>query len=194
MPLAFESESHGPIAFGFFNIETDMLLLEHYFFFASDFCRGVARLAVSQPKRYYKKLWEIYDIPVRDIGDLQGAISGIHLIGFIGEVYENFAFPHQPEGFKQNPDGFLTRPVIEKIVTRYGEERATPFKVDGKKERVAIGEYRFTFAGFHALLRYVWRGGYPRWKDEIRPEYVLKMKTAIEKSQWPLFKDLKFEI
>ena len=28
MPLAFESLSHGTIAFGFFNIDSDMLLLE----------------------------------------------------------------------------------------------------------------------------------------------------------------------
>jgi hypothetical protein len=28
MPLAFESINHGTIAFGFFNIESDMLLLD----------------------------------------------------------------------------------------------------------------------------------------------------------------------
>ena len=28
MPLAFESLSHGTIAFGFFNIESDLLLLD----------------------------------------------------------------------------------------------------------------------------------------------------------------------
>jgi len=38
MPLAFDSSSHGKIAFGFFNIETDMLLLENYFIFATQFC------------------------------------------------------------------------------------------------------------------------------------------------------------
>lgn len=37
MPLAFESISHGTLPFGFFNIESDMLLLDHYFFFASDY-------------------------------------------------------------------------------------------------------------------------------------------------------------
>jgi hypothetical protein len=31
MPLAFDTLSHGKIAFGFFNIESDMLLLEQYF-------------------------------------------------------------------------------------------------------------------------------------------------------------------
>jgi hypothetical protein len=36
MPLAFESESHGTIAFGFFNIESDVLLLDRYFFFTTD--------------------------------------------------------------------------------------------------------------------------------------------------------------
>jgi hypothetical protein len=34
MPLAFESLSHGIIAFGFFNIESDMLILDRYFLFA----------------------------------------------------------------------------------------------------------------------------------------------------------------
>ena len=33
MPLTFDSLSHGKVAFGFFNIESDMLLLDHYFFF-----------------------------------------------------------------------------------------------------------------------------------------------------------------
>ena len=32
MPLSFSSTTHGNIAFGFFNIESDMLLLENYFF------------------------------------------------------------------------------------------------------------------------------------------------------------------
>ena len=41
MPLEFQSISHGKIAFGFFNIETDMILLGHYFLFARDFGWGV---------------------------------------------------------------------------------------------------------------------------------------------------------
>jgi len=42
MLLAFDSTSHGRIAFGFFNIESDMLLLDHYFSFASDFCSALS--------------------------------------------------------------------------------------------------------------------------------------------------------
>ena len=34
MPLAFKSLSHETIAFGFFNIESDMLILDRYFLFA----------------------------------------------------------------------------------------------------------------------------------------------------------------
>jgi hypothetical protein len=37
VPLEFESINHGRIAFGLFNIETDMILLNHYFLFAKDF-------------------------------------------------------------------------------------------------------------------------------------------------------------
>jgi len=45
MPLVFESLSHGKIAFGFFNIKTDMILLEHYFLFARGFCRSLPEAA-----------------------------------------------------------------------------------------------------------------------------------------------------
>ena len=47
MPLSFKSESHGDIAFGFFNIESDMLLLENYFFFADKFCEWMTQMASS---------------------------------------------------------------------------------------------------------------------------------------------------
>ena len=45
MPLAFESLSHRTIAFGFFNIESDMLLLDRYFLFAEDFCCYLKNIA-----------------------------------------------------------------------------------------------------------------------------------------------------
>ncbi len=45
MPLAFDSLSHGIVAFGFFNIESDMLILEQYFFFATEFCDYITRIA-----------------------------------------------------------------------------------------------------------------------------------------------------
>ena len=45
MPLSFESMSHGTIAFGFFNIESDMLLCDRYFFFADDFCVKIGQMA-----------------------------------------------------------------------------------------------------------------------------------------------------
>ncbi len=45
MPLSFRSESHGDIAFGFFNIESDMLLLENFFFFADVFCKKMIEIS-----------------------------------------------------------------------------------------------------------------------------------------------------
>ncbi len=52
MPLEFQSLSHGPIAFGFFNIESDMLLLEHYFFFASEFCKYISDLSERKEAQF----------------------------------------------------------------------------------------------------------------------------------------------
>jgi hypothetical protein len=66
-----------------------------------------------------------------------------------------------------------------------------PFSVFKGTREVAIGQYRFTRDVFHELIRYVWQGGYPRWKDEIRPDYVVGMKDKIRQAGGNLlFKDL----
>jgi len=193
MPLAFESLSHGTIAFGFFNIESDLLLLEHYFFFADDFCgmiEEMSRAGKGEPAEY-----ELpgYDLDYRVIGDLHGAIAGTRLTGFIGEIYKLFPFPSQMEAFKQDPEGFKTRRVVEEVVEKFGRKVEIPVRVMVKERRVGIGEYLFSFEGFHALLNYVWRGGYPRWKGERRPDYVLEMASAVGKSESPVFKGMTFE-
>ena len=116
MPLEFESISHGPIAFGFFNIETDLILLNHYFLFAEDFCHSVSSIAEGQINGTYKASWNIYLFELREkIGNLMGAIHGVDHSGFIGEVYRHFPFPKKRTEFKQKPDGFKRRPEIEEI-------------------------------------------------------------------------------
>ena len=103
MPLAFESLSHGTIAFGFFNIESDMLLMDQYFFFVDDFCSNVEKIAAAPFDRAYEEIWQIYQISdPHQIGDLNGAIHGVRYVGFLGEVYRRFPFPEKPEDFKQN--------------------------------------------------------------------------------------------
>jgi hypothetical protein len=46
---------------------------------------------------------------------------------------------------------------------------------------------------FQELVKYVWRGGYPRWKDELRPDYVLAMKDKIEGHRQGLFEKIQFD-
>jgi hypothetical protein len=192
MPLAFESLSHGQIAFGFFNIETDMILLEHYFLFAEDFCRYLCE-AVEKGKGSFKTVWEVYRIERENIGNLMGAIHGIDLRGFLGEVYKLFPFPKKEEEFKQNPDGYKNRTVVEILIQRYAERTRVSFVIDQKGDRIAIGEYIYNKPSFQELIRYIWQGGYPRWKDEIRPDYVIAMKKKIEESKNSLFEGLSLE-
>ncbi|MBU2498735.1 MAG: hypothetical protein KKE57_07540 [Proteobacteria bacterium] len=98
MPLGFRSLNHDLIAFGFFNIETDLLLLEHYFLFAEGFCLRVNLLAEQNEKEHAESSWEVYDIADRrEIGDLMGAIHGVRHLGFIGEVYKLFPFPERKD-------------------------------------------------------------------------------------------------
>jgi hypothetical protein len=193
MPLAFESQSHGTIAFGFFNIESDMLLLDHYFLFASDFCGFVAEVA-GMEEAACEREWEVYLISDREsIGDLMGAIHGVRFTGFIGDTYRRFPFPEDPSAFKQKTEGFKNREHFESMIRRYAVETRIPFAVDGGGEVIHIGEYRFGRPTFQELIRYVWRGGYPRWQDGIRPPYVQEMRQKIEGSRSPLFEGQVFD-
>ncbi|MBU8847992.1 MAG: hypothetical protein KOO64_00510 [Desulfobacterales bacterium] len=188
MPLSFRSESHGNIAFGFFNIESDMLLLENYFFFADDFCKWLCRTAKEDDagqKRFQYPVYYIADS--NDIGDLMGAIHGMRFTGFIGKLYTLFPFPDDPEAFKQNPDGYQTRKVVAAQIESISKKREILIEFL-KDKQVQIGRYVFDIRVFHELIRYVWQGGYPRWKEEIRPEYAVEMKEAVQKSCNSFFK------
>ncbi len=189
MPLLFQSLSHGEIPFGFFNIETDMILLNNYFFFASDMAENVIKLAENKGESL-EQTWPVYILGEGQIGNLMGAISGVVFQGFIGEVYTHFPFPHEPERFKQNPEGYKTRGLIEEIVSRYTGLTTITVTVHTQEQRLYIGDYHFNKPGFHALLGYLWAGGYPKWKDGVKPSYILKMREAIERSSNPLFSDI----
>lgn len=194
MPLAFDSISHGTIAFGFFNIDSDMLLLDHYFFFAPEFCRYISGIAGSDGKDLREIFWQVcYVDDSKDIGDLMGAIHGIRHTGFIGEVYMRFPFPQRPEDFKQKPDGHKNRSIVEGIIGKYAESRQIPFRIEKWTLKTSIGVYRFTRESFQELIKYVWVGGMPRWKDGIRPDYVLNMKKEICLSRNEIFKGIFFE-
>jgi len=186
MPLAFESLNRGMIAFGFFNIDTDLLLLQQYFLFADDFCGHLIRIAEGKTEETCETAWKVYSIDSpMDVGDLMAAIHGIRYTGFIGEVYKRFPFPIREAEFKQKPEGFQNRPWIISLLERWAVSKTVPIRVEKGNETVSIGEYLFTKAVFHQLIQYVWVGGYPRWKDGIRPDYVMDMKRSLEKgSGW----------
>jgi hypothetical protein len=181
MPLSFASVSHGPVAFGFFNIASDMLLLEQYFFFCDDFCAWMMHLeAQTTPAPMNCAVFHIQN--PQDAGDLMGAIHGIRFTGFIGSVYEQFPFPDDPARFKQNPEGYKTREKITALITGFARKKIVTAEFD-VSDNFRFGAYEFSLPVFHELIRYVWQGGYPRWKDGIRPDCVSAMADRIQKSQ-----------
>jgi hypothetical protein len=186
MPLSFQSLSHGEVAFGFFNIETDMVLLNQYFFFAREFSGLVARLAKSATGRLEGEL-KVYTLKEGDRGSLMWAIQGNDLRGLIGETYRLYPFPGERDAFKQNPEGDKTREVMEYLAGRYSALSSLSVMGKSSGAGIAIGEYSFSRRWFHELIKYIWMGGYPRWKDGIHPPYVLDMKESVEKSTHPLF-------
>ena len=191
MPLAFESLSRGTVAFGFFNIDTDLLLLQQYFLFADDFCRHLVRMAEDKGQDPFQTAWQVYSIDEPGkVGDLMAAIHGIRYTGFIGEVYKRFPFPKREAEFKQKPEGFQNRTWVISSLERWAVSETVPVTVNRKNETVSIGEYLFTKTVFHQLVQYVWVGGYPRWKDGIRPNYVMEMKRSLEKANAGLMRGL----
>ncbi|MCK5915797.1 MAG: hypothetical protein KAG92_06630 [Deltaproteobacteria bacterium] len=192
MPLTFPTLHHGNIAFGFFNIESDMLLLQQYFFFADSYCAYVSSCADH-------KTWDpegnfqIYKISnPANVGDLMGAIHGTRYTGFIGETYRQFPFPEDPAAFKQNPEGFKTQDIIRTMIEPYAEISNIPFTRQ-ENRCVRIGDYTFDRSTFQELLHYVEQGGYPRWKDKTTPDYVKIMKKRIDKSSNDMFDGIKFD-
>ena len=195
MPLAFESLSHGTIAFGFFNIESDMLLLEKYFLFGSEFCQHISDMAVNFDQDQFDSSWPVYMIGDRaQIGDLMGAIHGIRFSGFIGELYRKYPFPEKPEAFKQKPEGYRNQALVRDMISNYAIQILLNVEVNNRAFEVKIGEYRFNRKIFQELVTYVWNGGYPRWRDGIRPDYVLDMKDKIDSHRWGLFEKIQLNL
>lgn len=192
MPLMFKSLNHGEIPFGFFNIETDMVLLDNYFFFASDMAKSVVEMATEESGTVSQE-WNVYVLEEAQIGNLMGAISGVDLRGFIGEVYGHFPFPCDPGELKQNPEGYTRRELVEEIVRRYTSPSRITAAIEPDAKTIRVGRYLFDGKGFHRLLNYLWTGGYPKWKSDIRPAYIVEMKDVVEISRNPFFRDTAFD-
>ncbi len=192
MPLTFQTIDHGSIAFGFFNIESDMLLFQQYFFFADAFCRYISTCAKHEKWSPVESFTADKIAKPAAVGDLMGAIHGIYYTGFIGDTYRNFPFPNDPVNFKQNPLGFKTQNIFREMIAPYAKTVEIPF-LRLRNRCVHIGDYTFDQHNFHELLRYVERGGFPRWRDELRPDYVSHMKRHIYESGNEMFSGLEFD-
>lgn len=170
-----------------------MLLLEEWFFFADAFCECMDRLARLDSRDPFETIIDAcrFSNPA-DIGNLMEAIHGIRLSGFIGDVYRKFPFPTEPEGFKQKAYGRKNQAFMKKTIASFAGPEEMRVMAHPAEDQILLGEYRFSRSVFHELVQYVWRGGYPRWKDEERPDYVMDMKGRALSSAYPLFEGLTF--
>jgi hypothetical protein len=183
MPLAFRTRNHGVVAFGFFNIASDLLLLDHLFFFADRFARAAVALRTPAPgaaPHLDIDGWRIDD--PRRLGDLHGAIAGRTLHGFLGDTYRRWPFPRDPAAFRQDPAGASTRQEVEEMLGRWGLPLALPFTADARTGAVTAGGYLFEESEFDRMIAYVDRGGWPRWRDDVRPPCVREMMDRLRRA------------
>ncbi|NOY44868.1 MAG: hypothetical protein GXP50_05385 [Deltaproteobacteria bacterium] len=180
MPLAFPSRSHGTIVFGFYNIETDSLLLEDLVFFCTDFCEVLAK--VSPTEGGTGRLPGYRFVSRRAIGDLMGAIRGERFVGYLGEVYRKWPFPEDPAAFRQRLKGHQTRPEVERLLARWARKVTIPVNWAPAQDLAGIGPYEFSAPQFRALVEYVARGGYPTWEGYLetgaRPRWVATLARS----------------
>ncbi len=178
MPLAFESLSHGQVPFGFYNVETDALLLEEYFFFCTDFCAAASALAEAPEAGSELPGYVFSDRAA--IGDLMAAIEGTAFRGYLGEIYKLWPFPSNPAEFRQKLAGHGRRGEAEALLKHSAEPTTIPLRA-AAEGGFAVGPYLFSGDGFRELLIYVRRGGYPTWEgfeDGQCPDGVRTMAEA----------------
>jgi hypothetical protein len=188
------SLSHGPVAFGFFHIESDMLLLERMFFFAGDLCGLWQRLAAWPAGADFQE-----DLPgfvIEDhgqLGDLHGAIAGHDLGGFLGALYARWAFPRQRQAFAQKPQGAASRQTVIDAMSGFGLGRDIPVLARPGPGLFSLGGIIFSREGLLALVDYVWRGGMPGWQRGRRPGYLLDTARVLAASASPWFQGLDWD-
>jgi len=78
------------------------------------------------------------------------------------------------------------------IIANYAEPIDIRVAVQNAGAEIKVGDYRFSNTQFQELLDYVWRGGYPRWKDDIRPAYVSAMRDNIMRNRQGIFEGMNF--
>lgn len=212
MPLGFESLSHQVVAFGFFHIETHLLLLERSIFWAGDFCAAMSSLAGSRDEAWAQSLlgWRM-ETP-EDMGDLHGAIAGINLGGFLGQLYGRWPFPVQPDGFRQKAHGAAPPQEVEAALNRWGRPqeivartggggggkgsgggRGSGGSGGGRGGTLSLAGVSFSPVQTAALVDYVWRGGMPGWQGGVRPDFVLSMARDLTAAVSPWFEGLNFD-
>jgi len=195
MPLAFQSLDRGTVPFGYFNIDTDLLLLRHHLFFTDVFTSAVVDVAAAPAAQRLEMTvggWVV--TPSQRLGNVMGAIHGVDYSGFIGAVYRRFPFPTRSEDFHQRAAGSANRAEIETLLGEWAEPVEHRLTVEPQRGRVSFADTGFEFPWFRELVAYVWRGGYPRWLDGVRPPEVRRMREAIEASSHPLFAGQSWEI
>ena len=186
MPLSFDTVSHGVIPIGFFNIDSDMLLINNYFVFASEFCGWIIEWTTEKESIDVEKELYLIKNPEK-IGNLMGAIAGVIFTGFIGEVYKKYPFPEKKEDFHQKPEGDKTQQEIENIIKEFTTKEKINISTSTENKTISIGDYVFTKPQFHEVISYIWRGGMPKWRDDERPKYVEEMMKAVLTSKHWLF-------
>jgi hypothetical protein len=185
MPISFPSKSHGRIPIGFFNIETDMLLMDRYFFFSTDFCEWVVEWVGAGDFCCDERM--VYAIRQREmIGNLSSAIYATEFTGFIGEVYKLFPFPKNRSGFKQKPDGTKTRSAVEAAIQPFAVQLKIPIVFRQESRIIRFGDYVFRAEVFQEIISYIEAGGMPGWLNGRPPDYVTRMMAQIAISRHPV--------
>ncbi len=120
------------------------------------------------------------------VGNVNAAIQGIDLSGFIGATYRKYPFPKEPQGFKQKPYGAENQAVFSELIAGFGKPQCIRLGWQAADQTVSLAEITLERVQFMQLIGYVDRGGYPRWENEVRPAYVVRLMEKLSASELAL--------
>jgi hypothetical protein len=173
MPLGFHSLNQGEIAFGFFHIETPLLLLDNRVFWCSDFCAAFNQLTLADENEPFRSSIDGHLFHSRaEYGDLQEAIAGVNHDGFIGSLYALIPFPTTREAFVQKTAGQLTNATVLEQVSKFAEAYAMKITAEQDTGLFTFDDVEFEPGTLRQLIEYIWRGGMPGWENGMRPAFL----------------------
>lgn len=185
MTATIQTKSHGNIDGGFFSVYTQGFRLGEYAFPTQHVHNVIGHLA-GHPNAYAANLLSFgLETFWRDFS--------IQIDGLVELLNEQSEWFSEEKDLQEVLDNFIqtSQGTFDPVQLSLMRESmmGIPLRISNNEEEISVGEYKLDKDEFRGLAVYVINGGFLGWGDGI-PESAERAKSAIQKSERPLFSGL----